>query len=382
MVHTVASTACRPLAVRLKAPSIGPAEPVTSRVPAIDQVGEPFDPSDRDKVAQAFVAALRRHRPLAELAAPPTAVTAATSTWVWFVDLAGVNLPVAWQGPLVLRIFRSDEGHVAEREDRLSTFLTAQQYPAPATHLRGELGTPAHPFVLQQRLPGRAAVDLLATTQIRAVTAELGRLQGQLHTLSTANFPLRRLTAAEYVDSDLGRWRARTPAPDPAEWLAWLRSTSTRYEATNPSDIVVCHGDFHPLNAVASTTHGLKVGIVDWTDACIADRHLDVGRSVAIYWFASILAQSRIERSALRLLRGWLARTHQRAYEAAAGTTLDPDRLRWWQIVHLYRSWLQLSVMSEGTGNNPQSTTTERFPADLREQLLVRCHAIRDELTA
>ena len=346
----------------------------------IEQVGDPFDPSDRDMVADAFVAALRRHRPLADLAEPPTAVTAATSTWVWFVDLAGVNLPVAWEGPLVLRIFRPNEASVAEREDRLSTFLTNQHYPAPITHLRGELGSPAHPFVLQQRLPGRPAAELMATTQLRALLVELGRLQGELHTLSTANFPLRHLTAGEYVSTDLVRWRDGTAAHEPDDWLGWLRSTASRYESTDEADVVVCHGDFHPLNAVAATIHGLKVGIVDWTDACIADRHLDVGRTVAIYWFASILADSRIERSALRLLRGWMARTHVRAYEAATGSTLDADRMRWWQIVHLYRSWLQLSTLADGSGERRQSSTTDRFPPDLRNQLLDRCRTLRGEL--
>lgn len=331
-------------------------------------------------MSDAFVAALRRHRPLADLAEPPTAITSATSTWVWFVDLAGVNLPVAWQGPLVLRIFRPGEGAVAEREDRLSTFLTGQEYPAPVTHLRGELGDPPHPFVLQQRLPGRPAADLLGTTHLRSVVAELGRLQGQLHTLSTANFPLRDQTATDYVATELGRWRAGTSAHDPDDWLGWLGSTASRYESTDAADVVVCHGDFHPLNAVAATLNGLKVGIVDWTDACIADRHHDVGRTVAIYWFASVLADSRVERAALKLLRGWLARTHVRSYEAAAGVPLDVERLRWWQIVHLYRSWLQLAGLAAGTTDRPESSTTAKFPADLDDQLLGRCRALRAEL--
>ena len=85
---------------------------------------------------------------------------------------------------------------IAEREDRLSTFLTTQRYPVPATHLRGEIGAPPHPFVLQSRLPGRPAMELLAGPHGRGVVARLGRLQGQLHRMSTANFPLRRFTAA------------------------------------------------------------------------------------------------------------------------------------------------------------------------------------------
>lgn len=331
-------------------------------------------------VADAFVAALRRHQPLARLAAPPQAITSATSTWVWFVDLAGINLPVAWQGPLVLRIFRIDEGNVAEREDRLSTFLTANGYPAPATHLRDELGRPGHPFVLQQRLPGQPANELLAGMHVRGVVVGLGRLQGQLHRLSTTNFPLRRLTAEVYVEHDLAPRRGQIAAPDPDDWLGWLRSTAHNFEAVRETDIVLCHGDFHPLNAVADVQDGLTIGIVDWTDACLADRHLDLGRSTAIYWFASVIAESPMQRRIVRMLGPWMVRRHLKAYRSATGAQIDDRRLVWWQIVHLYRGWQQLSMLDEGRVDGPLSTTTGRLPPELRDQLLVRCRTLRARL--
>jgi aminoglycoside phosphotransferase (APT) family kinase protein len=339
-----------------------------------------FDPSDREHVEQAFVAALRSHHPLAHLARPPVAITSATSTWVWFVDLAGVNLPVAWQGPLVLRIFRRGLETVAEREDRLSTFLTTQGYPAPATHLRGELGQPSHPFVLQQRLPGRPAIELIKSYRVRAVIAGLGDLQGQLHRLSTTNFPLRRLTAAVYLEHDLAPRREQLSTADPEDWLAWLRSTAPEHEAVSDEDIVVCHGDFHLLNAVADTSDGLRLGIVDWTDACLGDRHLDVGRSVALYWYGSIVASAAIERRLFRMARGTMVRTHLRRYRSTTGVRLDKQRLDWWQIVHLYRGWLQLSVSAEGLDDGPESSTTDRFASPLRDELLDRCRALRKQL--
>lgn len=362
-------------------PSIPDRSPAGVLFCPIDQIVASFDPSDRQQVADAFVIALRRHQPLAQLAAPPQVISSATSTWVWFVDLTGVNLPVAWQRPLVLRIFHPNESSVAEREDRLSSFLTSQGYPAPATHLRDELGQPAQPFVMQQRLPGRPALDLLKSMRIREVVAGLGRLQGELHRLSTANFPLRRLTAAQYLEVDIAPRRAGVTAVPPEDWLAWLRTSAAEFEATDETDVVVCHGDFHPLNAVADTTDGLRLGIVDWTDACIADRHFDVGRTVAIYRLASIVAASRMERLMLRSLRGWLCRTHLKHYQSAAEVQLDQRRLLWWQIVHLYRGWLQLATIAEGTADGPTgSTTVERFPADQRDQLLDRCVMLRDQL--
>ncbi|MGD9997223.1 MAG: aminoglycoside phosphotransferase family protein [Ilumatobacteraceae bacterium] len=315
------------------------------------------------------------------LARPPRPVSSATASWVWFVDLSGVNLPVPWQGPLCVRIFRPNETSVAEREDRLSTFLTAQDYPAPATHLRGELGEPPHPFVLQSRLPGRPASELLAGPRAREVIVQLGRLQGDLHLLSKTNFPLRRMTAAVYLEHDLAPRRSRTAAHDPDDWLEWLRSTVHAYEAPTEADLVVCHGDFHPLNAVADFETDLRIGIVDWTDACIADRHLDVGRTVALYWLAPIVAVSAFERRTLRLLRGWMSRLHIRSYQRTARVQLDQRRLLWWQIVHLYRAWLQLALITEGNAPAPSGVAIERLPPGVDDRLLARCRELRSEIS-
>jgi aminoglycoside phosphotransferase (APT) family kinase protein len=353
---------------------------VRCNVGRIEPTTPSFDPSDRDLVADALVAALRRHQPLVRLARPPRPVAAATNSWVWFVDLSGVNLPVPWQGPLCVRIFRPGEGGIAEREDRLSTFLTAQDYPAPVTHLRGELGEPKHPFVMQSRLPGRPASELLAGPRAREVVVQLGRLQGELHLMSTTNFPLRRLTAAVYLEHDLAPRRAAAAAHDPDDWMAWLRSTVHAYESPTEADIVVCHGDFHPLNAVADFETDLKIGIVDWTDACVADRHLDVGRTVALYWLAPAVALSTFERRMLRVLRAWMARLHLRSYQRAARVELDRRRLIWWQIVHLYRAWLQLALIAEGHASAPPAIKVDRFPPGVPDRMLARCRELRDEL--
>jgi aminoglycoside phosphotransferase (APT) family kinase protein len=305
---------------------------------------------------------------------------AATSTWLWFVDLTGVNLPVPWQRPLVLRIFRPGEGSIAEREDRLSTFLTTKRYPVPATHLRGEIGAPPHPFVLQSRLPGRPAMEMLAGPHGRGVVARLGRLQGQLHRMSTTNFPLRRFNAAVYVEHELASRRAIIAGTDSDDWLSWLRSTAARFEARSEHDVVVCHGDLHPLNAVANVENGLHLGVVDWTDACIADRHLDVGRTISLYWFAAAVQPTTYRRRAVRLLRSSMVQLHLRSYRRAARVRLDVERLLWWQIVHLYRTWLQLQAVAEHAVSGPTNTVAQHVSPKLPDELLDRCVVLRTQI--
>jgi aminoglycoside phosphotransferase (APT) family kinase protein len=311
----------------------------------------------------------------AQLVRPPERVTAATSTSVWFVELAG-ELPDPWRGEQVLRIFGPDDGDVMDREVALGAHLSANSYPVARTRWHGLLAA-THPAVLQERLPGRPAIELLATTKLRRVVRGLGSLQADLHAIDPGPVPLSRLDGRAYLEHDLARRRAAIVAEDPTDTWEWLSQTADRFTSVEHDPPVLCHGDFHPLNALVDGDG--HIGIVDWTDACVCDRHHDVGRSIAIFWFASLIAERTVERVGLRMVRDWLGRTHRAAYEHRWGSELSDDRLAWWQVVHLFRGWLQLGELAEGAVPDRQSTTTERLPSDLRERLLDRCLVLRTQ---
>ena len=330
------------------------------------------DPADREQVVAALVHELRTRWPGVDVRRQPLPVAAATSTWVWFVDLTGPELPAEATGPLVLRIFDRGQEVQADRESRLCDRLAASGFPAPATAWRGTLGD--HPAQLQRRLPGVPAMEAIAGLRIRSVVRSLGALQAELHTLPADRFDVPTLTAIGYLDADLGRRRASVSAIDPSGTWDWLRRTAPIIDADR-CDAVLCHGDFHPLNAVVATDR--SIGIVDWTDACRADRHLDVGRTVTLFQLAFVLAQRRSERWALRALRGHLVAWHLAGYQHASGVVLDHRVLAWWQVVHSYRGWLQLAELDEATVTDRQSTTIEAFPSDLPARLLARCVALR-----
>lgn len=321
----------------------------------------------------ALLDALHEIHPTAALVRTPERVTAATSTWVWFVELGG-DVPDTWSGQQVVRIFGPGERSVAEREAALGSHLAANSYPVAATRWHGTLSA-THPALLQQRLPGRPAIELLASARLRRVVRALGALQADLHRIDPGGVPLHRLDARGYLEHDLARRRAATTADDPTGTWPWLLDTAGHVGWADDERPVLCHGDFHPLNALVADD--ARIGIVDWTDACVADRHHDVGRTIAIFWFASLVADSTAERVALRMLRGWLGRTHRQAYERRSGSALDDRRLAWWQVVHLFRGWLQLSELAEGAVPDRQSSTTDRFPPDLRARLLDRCVVLR-----
>lgn len=329
-----------------------------------------IDPADVSEVSAGLLAALEISWPGAELARPPEFVPAATSTWVWFVELAGDAVPAATRDGCVLRIFDRDQQDHADAEARLCDALADLGYPAPATLWSGQLGD--HPAQLQQRLPGVPVMDVIAGTRIRSVVTSMATLQARLHGTPTEMVDVPRRSAADYLEADLAPRRAAVSASDPEGLWDWLNRTAP---SVDRSEFVLCHGDFHPLNAVIAPDG--SIGIVDWTDACLADRLHDVGRTTALFDVAHIVGSTRAERWSLRLLRTRLVAWHLHAYEREAGAEIDPALLAWWQAVHTYRGWLQLAELAEHTVTDRPSTTIESLPADLTARLLDRCSALR-----
>lgn len=334
-----------------------------------------FDPSKSSDVADALIEALNAGRSdhAVLLTEAPERVSAATSAWVWFVTLAGVDIPAEWRGQQVLRIHDRGESELLARQVRLSERLVGDAFPVALTSWSGELG--GHPAHLQQRLPGRPAVELLGSTKLRQTVQSLATLQAQLHTIEPEHYELPKVDAAAYLEGDLGRRRSSITAEDPTGTWEWLQVSLKNADQPSNEKNVLCHGDFHPLNALVDDFG--HISVVDWTDSCIGDRHHDVARTIAIYWLASLVADTRVERAGLRLVRNWLGRAHRSAYESVSGVQLDDRRLAWWQIVHLYRGWLQLCELAEGSVTDRQSSTTSSFPPDLNNRLLRRCVALR-----
>ena len=102
------------------------------------------------------------------------------------------------------------------------------------------------------------------------------------------------------------------------------------------------HNDFHPLNLLVD---GDRVVLLDWSAAALGDRHCDVARTLALFWLAGPLAKSAVERTALRLLRGYVVSKYRREYESLL--PLDEDRLRYWQALHAFGVWTQIAVMRQ-----------------------------------
>jgi aminoglycoside phosphotransferase (APT) family kinase protein len=110
--------------------------------------------------------------------------------------------------------------------------------------------------------------------------------------------------------------------PDPHPALEWgLRALERRAPVSR--ETVLCHRDFRTGNYMADGDR--LTGVLDWEFAGWGDPHEDIGWFCAKCWRFGAIA----------LEAGGIAdrETFIRAYEAASGRAIDPDQVRYWELM-------------------------------------------------
>jgi aminoglycoside phosphotransferase (APT) family kinase protein len=337
----------------------------------------PVDPRQPDEIAVATLRWIRGNIDGAAGASWTGSLTssdAGLSTFIWFGQLVGDDLPDAFRTPLALRVFGDvTEDETLARESTVMGFVAAHGYPAPvplAAVPSGAENPVGLPWVILPKVPG----DLLLAVISRAPWAALARvrelasLQARLHAISSADCPLP--DAGSLVD----RWFAlRSPEIEgigDARANAVLAALRQKRDVVRTEERVVCHGDFHPLNVLSERRAGAWHHVViDWTDAVIGDRHFDVARTLALFRVAAIAANTKAERIGLGAAAPGLVRTYRRAYERVH--PLEPDRLSYWSAVHLLRGWAQITQLHDGAYESSRATG-DAVPLSVADVMLER----------
>ena len=307
---------------------------------------------------------------------PPQTNADGFDSEIHFLHLAGPALPDEWARPLVLRVKSDpDRGDEARLEAAVQGWAADHGYPAPRV-LRvfdaGELV--ARPAQVMERLAGSMMLDRVrkAPWQTRRLVRTLAAAQAALHRLPTDGFP----TGEDLVEHRLRLPRhvaELLPASGIADGLARIDPLLPRLREGAAS---VCHGDFHPLNVLVD---GGDVGVVDWTDAGLGDRHGDVARTLLLFDIAWVAAGSAAERAVLKVFGPRLARGYRRAYEREL--PLDGAALDRWTPLHLLHGWSQTVALHAGLfdrGPDVDDDRTSRAPFALTEELARRFHAAAD----
>ena len=196
------------------------------------------------------------------------------------------------------------------------------------------------PFLIMRRASGIAAPDRITGDRaldpaLPGIAERLGHELALIHAIRppradlaflvpyAENGPLRQIAGFRaYLD--------RHPTPRPVlEWgTRWLET-----HLPPPGEPVLCHHDFRTGNYMVDGT--TLTAILDWEFAGWGDPHEDIGWFCCKSWrFA------RLDREA-----GGIAdrAPFYRGYESQSGRSIDPDRVRFWEVLASVR-WAVIAL--------------------------------------
>ena len=282
--------------------------------------------------------------------APLDAADAGMTTFIWFGQLRGEELPTSYRLPIALRVFGTiDEDETLVREHSILGFVAARGFPAPVplAAIPSGPGNPVGlPWMVLPRVSGEPLLTVIGQAPWTAPRRlhELADLQARLHAIPVDGCPLPATGAL--VDRWLARRGPEIRSIANARANTVLSRLEQRADVVRDEQPVVCHGDFHPLNVLsARTAAGWQHVVIDWTEAVVGDRHFDVARTLALFRVAWIAASSPAERLVLRAAGPGLVRIYRRAYQRAA--PLERDRLAYWSAAHYLYGWWQITQLHE-----------------------------------
>jgi aminoglycoside phosphotransferase (APT) family kinase protein len=209
---------------------------------------------------------------------PPIQLQGGFETQIYKFQLSGAS--GEFSKPLILRLYPAWFGSGnAIWESTIQEALSAADYPVAKPHLLCEdLSILGGAFFVMDYLPGEQMVK----APFEQVPALLGKNHAALHRIDPD--PLVKTIQHKGIDSHLLYLDHRYAnhnylvkkfswLRDPIEWLDQNRPTE-------PEELAVCHGDFHPLNILVQD--GQVTGVLDWPGFLIADPALDIANTITL----------------------------------------------------------------------------------------------------
>ncbi|ANK80197.1 MAG: hypothetical protein TEF_04895 [Rhizobiales bacterium NRL2] len=175
-----------------------------------------------------------------------------------------------------------------------------------------------------ETLPQKILRDPALAKARARLPAEMGAALARLHAVPTRELPRLRTFR---LDDHLAAFRAildgyGQPQPGFEYGLRWLEKHRPPDEAP-----VFAHGDFRMGNIIVDT-QGLA-GILDWEVGHLGDRHVDLSWPSVRAW--------RFGRDDRPFAGVGPRETFFEAYEAAGGAPIDPEIVRYWEVLGTLR---------------------------------------------
>ncbi|MGE5596403.1 MAG: phosphotransferase enzyme family protein [Hyphomicrobiales bacterium] len=166
----------------------------------------------------------------------------------------------------------------------------------PVAAIEAEGAYDGVPFAVQPWLPGVTLTRALERRpwQVWKLGREFGRMQARLHRLKPDDLPELQ----------------------PEHWVGLVDHAALTEAAVRLAQpAVLCHLDFHPNNVLVE--RGRITGVVDFTNACIADPAYDLARTRTLLLHGPL--KRELLTPAIQQLRKLLARAWASGYRAEAG---------------------------------------------------------------
>lgn len=242
------------------------------------------------------------------------------------------------------------EPYDLEPEFRVLHGLAGVPLPAPATPwFERDPSVLERPFYVMERLPGEVPLPApgpdgdgpFTASERAALAPQVMQALAALHAVDwrARGFAfLEAPTQGDVARCEVERWADRLdrsglePAPVVAEALVWLRR-----HVPADGDVVLLHGDFRLGNwLVERGGEATRLsGVLDWEMVHLGDPAEDVA------WCLSHLWRAQTPRAACLAPPAELLAL----YERASGRSLEPDRLRFYEVLAIVK---MLAIMSTG----------------------------------
>jgi aminoglycoside phosphotransferase (APT) family kinase protein len=271
----------------------------------------------------------------------PAPVHGGYDTLIYGFELSGA--PNGWEGPLIARVFRDENGvNGARFEGVAQSVIAAQGFPCPApVDVQPDTSILGGAFIIMPRLIGKPLLSAGAATVVRRLPRILAETHARLHALDPekvrAGF---REAGLEEVALRKGLWLPHLKEEVERQSLNAFAPALSWLEENQPKQVqlAVCHLDFHPLNVLFD---GKRVtGVIDWANGSLGDPAADVGASNVIMTMGPL--EAGLLQPAVDLARRWLARRYVAAYQEIR--PLDPARIRYYEALRCFAAMVHAAA--------------------------------------